>query len=572
MLSELYIRNLAIVDEIKISFTEGLNILTGETGTGKSIIIGAISLLCGGRANTSSIGKRSDTAYVEGVFFLSDYDEKILRNKFELLGLDIEIEDNMLVISRTISKNGRSVSKINNRTVNNSILSDIMLNILNVCGQHDSYTLFNRSDFVEILDSFCDDEFRKKLKELEMLYDKIKKASSNFKKLKNKVSNFDENVEEIKSEIEELNSLELETLDEEFIENEIDKFNNSQTILGCCGNLVEVFDGENLEVNAFSILNEISRNLVILEENDKNLKFSEDFENISFELRELFTNIQDYYSSIYIDEERLMILQEKFNLLNDLKRKHKTDKKGLIKYKNLLEEDLYLLEHSKDLLFEENNKLKNLSEEYKKIATEISNSRKEVAKRIEKLIEKELLDLDLKNSIFKIDIKTNNKITNIGFDEVTFLISTNKGEELQEIYKIASGGELSRIMLGFKKVLSDRDKIATLVFDEIDTGISGVTAQIVGEKLAEISKNHQLLVISHLPQISVLSDTHFIISKETVGDVTLSKVLCANYDEKVMEISRLIGGANINETTIRQSKEMIEIANEKKERLRCIEK
>ncbi len=572
MLSELYIRNLAIVDEIKISFTEGLNILTGETGTGKSIIIGAISLLCGGRANTSSIGKRSDTAYVEGVFFLSDYDEKILRNKFELLDLDIEIEDNMLVISRTISKNGRSVSKINNRTVNNSVLSDIMLNILNVCGQHDSYTLFNRSDFVEILDSFCDDEFRKKLKELEMLYDKIKKASSNFKKLKNKVSNFDENVEEIKSEIEELNSLELETLDEEFIENEIDKFNNSQTILSCCGNLVEVFDGENSEVNAFSILNEISRNLVILEENDKNLKFSEDFENISFELRELFTNIQDYYSSIYIDEERLMILQEKFNLLNDLKRKHKTDKKGLIKYKNLLEEDLYLLEHSKDLLFEENNKLKNLSEEYKKIATEISNSRKEVAKRIEKLIEKELLDLDLKNSIFKIDIKTNNKITNIGFDEVTFLISTNKGEELQEIYKIASGGELSRIMLGFKKVLSDRDKIATLVFDEIDTGISGVTAQIVGEKLAEISKNHQLLVISHLPQISVLSDTHFIISKETVGDVTLSKVLCANYDEKVMEISRLIGGANINETTIRQSKEMIEIANEKKERLRCIEK
>lgn len=572
MLSELYIRNLAIVDEIKISFTEGLNILTGETGTGKSIIIGAISLLCGGRANTSSIGKRSDTAYVEGVFFLSDYDEKILRNKFDLLGFDIEIEDNMLVISRTISKNGRSVSKINNRTVNNSILSDIMLNILNVCGQHDSYTLFNRSDFVEILDSFCDDEFRKKLKELEMLYDKIKKASSNLKKLKNKVSNFDENVEEIKSEIEELNSLELETLDEEFIENEIDKFNNSQTILGCCGNLVELFDGENLEVNAFSILNEISRNLVILEENDKNVKFSENFENIFFELRELFTNIQDYYSSIYIDEESLTILQEKFNLLNDLKRKHKTDKKGLIKYKNSLEEDLYLLEHSKDLLFEENNKLKNLSEEYKKIATEISNSRKEVAKRIEKLIEKELLDLDLKNSIFKIDIKTNNKITNIGFDEVTFLISTNKGEELQEIYKIASGGELSRIMLGFKKVLSDRDKIETLVFDEIDTGISGITAQIVGEKLAEISKNHQLLVISHLPQISVLSDTHFIISKETVGDITLSKVLCANYDEKVMEISRLIGGANINETTIRQSKEMIEIANEKKERLRCIEK
>ena len=572
MLSELYIRNLAIVDEIKISFTEGLNILTGETGTGKSIIIGAISLLCGGRANTSSIGKRSDTAYVEGVFFLSEYDETIIKNKFESLELDIEIEDNMLVISRTVSKNGRSVSKINNRTVNNSILSEIMINILNVCGQHDSYTLFNRTDFVDVLDSFCDDEFRKKLREIEVLYGKIKKTSTDLKKLKNRVNNFDENIEEIKAEIEELNSLDLETLDEEFIENELDKYNNSQAILGCCGNLIELFDGETSEVNAFSILNEINRNIVLLEENDKTVKLSEDFENLSFGLKEIYAKIQDYYSNIYIDEESLMILQEKFNLLNDLKRKLKTDKNGLIKYKNSLEEDIYLLEHSKDLLLEENNKLKNLSEEYKKIATEISNFRKEVAKRIEKLIEKELLDLDLKNSIFKIDIKTNNKITNIGFDEVTFLISTNKGEELQEIYKIASGGELSRIMLGFKKVLSDRDKIATLVFDEIDTGISGITAQIVGEKLAEISKNHQLLVISHLPQISVLSDTHFIISKETVGDITLSKVLCANYDEKVMEISRLIGGANINETTIRQSKEMIEIANEKKERLRCIEK
>lgn len=572
MLSELYIRNLAIVDEIKISFTEGLNILTGETGTGKSIIIGAISLLCGGRANTSSIGKRSDTAYVEGVFFLSEYDETIIKNKFELLELDIEIEDNMLVISRTVSKNGRSVSKINNRTVNNSILSEIMINIINVCGQHDSYTLFNRTDFVEVLDSFCDDEFRKKLREIEVLYGKIKKISTDLKKLKNRVNNFDENIEEIKAEIEELNSLDLETLDEEFIENELDKYNNSQAILGCCGNLIDLFDGETSEVNAFSILNKINRNIALLEENDKTVKLSEDFENLSFGLKEIYAKIQDYYSNIYIDEESLMILQEKFNLLNDLKRKLKTDKNGLIKYKNSLEEDIYLLEHSKDLLLEENNKLKNLSEEYKKLANEISSSRKEVARRIEKLIEKELLDLDLKNSIFKIDIKTNNKITNIGFDEVTFLISTNKGEELQEIYKIASGGELSRIMLGFKKVLSDRDKIATLVFDEIDTGISGVTAQIVGEKLAEISKNHQLLVISHLPQISVLSDTHFIISKETIGDVTLSKVVCANYDEKVMEISRLIGGANINDTTIRQSKEMIEIANEKKERLRCTEK
>lgn len=188
------------------------------------------------------------------------------------------------------------------------------------------------------------------------------------------------------------------------------------------------------------------------------------------------------------------------------------------------------------------------------------------------MIEKELLDLGLKNAIFKIKIDSNNKITKIGFDDVNFLISTNKGQELKEIYKVASGGEMSRIMLGFKKVLSDRDKIQTLIFDEIDAGISGITAQIVGEKLVEISKNHQLIVISHLPQIAVLSDTHFIIKKEILHDKTITKINLASKEEKILEISRLIGGANINETTLKQSTEMIKLADEVKEKLRCIKK
>ena len=233
-----------------------------------------------------------------------------------------------------------------------------------------------------------------------------------------------------------------------------------------------------------------------------------------------------------------------------------------------MEEEIFTLENANNLLEKEIIKLKNLKDEYISLANEISELRRKTAKRLENQIEKELLDLDLKNSVFKIEVIKTNKIMNIGFDMVKFLISTNKGEELKEIYKVASGGELSRIMLGFKKVLSDRDKISTLIFDEIDSGISGITAQIVGEKLVEISKNHQLIVISHLPQISSLSDTHYITVKEVVGDSTVSKVIKADYNQKIMEISRIIGGSNINDVTVKQSEEMVKIADELKGKLR----
>lgn len=198
MLSDLYIRNLAIIDEQSISFDEGLNILTGETGTGKSIIINAISLLCGSRSNTSYIGKRSDSAFVEGTFYLCDFELEILKENFLKLNLDIELEDNILVVSRTIGKNGRSVSKINNRTITNSSLSEIMINILNICSQHDSYTLFNKEDFVDVLDSFCDENFKSLLFEINRIYNQIKSTSVTVKNLKTKVNNFTQDVIDIK--------------------------------------------------------------------------------------------------------------------------------------------------------------------------------------------------------------------------------------------------------------------------------------------------------------------------------------------------------------------------------------
>ena len=331
---------------------------------------------------------------------------------------------------------------------------------------------------------------------------------------------------------------------------------------------MDIYSGENSTVNLSILIGEISKNLKDIESDDKNFKYADDFDTLSYEIKDFFQKIQGYYENIYVDDESILILQDKFNLLNELKRKYKKDKKGLIDYKNSLEEEIFTLENANNLLEKEIIKLKNLKDEYISLANEISELRRKTAKRLENQIEKELLDLDLKNSVFKIEVIKTNKIMNIGFDMVKFLISTNKGEELKEIYKVASGGELSRIMLGFKKVLSDRDKISTLIFDEIDSGISGITAQIVGEKLVEISKNHQLIVISHLPQISSLSDTHYITVKEVVGDSTVSKVIKADYNQKIMEISRIIGGSNINDVTVKQSEEMVKIADELKGKLR----
>ncbi len=572
MLSELFIKNFAIIDEVRIYFNDGLNILTGETGAGKSIIINAISLLCGGRSNTSFVGKRGDFSFVEGVFFLSDYEYEFISDKLDILNLDILIDDKLLSVSRTVYKNGRSVSKLNNVVVNNSHLAEIMVGILNICGQHDSYTLFNRTNFIDVLDSFCDDKFNEKLQKVGFIYGEIKKKTLYLKKLKDKVENFDDDILELKDELERLNSLNLDDLDDLSLESEIERYSNSKDIISHCYSVMELFDSENSDITLFSMLNEINRHLFEIENDDKSFNCSESFENTIFDLKEVYSKIKNYYESMYIDEESLLILQEKYNLLNDLKRKYKTDKKGLIDLKNNLEEEIFLLEDSKNILYSESQNLKQLKSEYVELSNNISSLRKKTANSFEKMIEKELKDLDLKNAIFSVDIISTNKITSTGFDEVKFLISTNKGEELKEISKVASGGEMSRIMLGFKKVLSDRDKISTLVFDEIDAGISGITAQIVGEKLVDISKNHQLIVISHLPQISVLSDTHFVISKETFGNDTLTKVTKADDEEKIMEISRLIGGANINELTKNQSKEMIKIADDKKVEIRCIKK
>lgn len=572
MLLELYIKNLAIIEEARISFTEGLNILTGETASGKSIIINAIALLCGGRANTSFIGKYLDFSFIEGVFSLTDFEVNILKEKFLNLNLDILIEDNILIVSKTINKNGRSLSKINNRTVNNSIISEIMPNILNVCGQHDSYTLFNKTNFVDVLDSFSNEELNNKLYKIEHIYNSIKKTTLQLKNLIKTTDNFQENISKIENQILELESLNLESLDEEKLENEIEKYINSKNIIKSCLNLKELFNSENSEINLFTIMSDISHNLSEIEKDDKNFKLLDKFDEISFDIKDIFEKIENYYDGINIDEETFLLLQEKYNLLNELKKRYRKDKLELIKYKDTLSEKLFILTNTKYALEKTKEELKSLKTQYISLATDISNLRKNIALKLENMIEKELLDLGLKNAIFKIIIESNNKITKIGFDDVNFLISTNKGEELKEIYKVASGGEMSRIMLGFKKVLSDRDKIQTLIFDEIDAGISGITAQIVGEKLVEISKNHQLIVISHLPQIAVLSDTHFIIKKEILHDKTITKIKLATKEDKILEISRLIGGANINEITIKQSTEMIKLADEVKEKLRCIKK
>lgn len=568
MLTELYIKNLAIVDEVRLSFKEGINILTGETGTGKSIIINSIALICGARANVSLIGKREKMAFVEGAFFLDEFERKSLKEKIELLNLDIDVDDELLIVSRSISANGRSVSRINNRIVNNLVLSELMLNVVNICGQHDSYTLFNKTNFVELLDSFCGEDFANKLVELKKLYTEIKSTNLSVKNMTKKVDNIDSKLEDLRVEIGELDSLDLENLDEKVLERELEEMDSKIDIYNECLLIDELFSCENSEDSIISKFTSVSNEFLKIEQLDSNFRLLDEFEDHFSKIREIYEKFKNYQFSINIDQDKHENLQYKYELLNEFKYRYKMNKDELLEYKNNLDEELYFLENSNHILKKEAIKLKKLKETYVLLAEEISKIRLEIAFKLEKLIEKELIDLNLKNVTFKIEVISTVKISSSGFDDVKFLISTNKGEPLNEISKIASGGELSRILLGFKKVLSDRDKIGTLVFDEIDSGISGITAQIVGEKLVDISKKHQLIVISHLPQISVLSDNHFIIKKNTIGNETTSTVINANEEDKIMEISRIIGGSNINEITIKQSKEMIRLSELLKEKVR----
>lgn len=563
MLSELYIENFAIINKLNINFSNNFNVLTGETGSGKSILIEAIELLTGQRFKKDFIGKNGNRSIVEGTFYIED------KRKIEKLSeYGVYPEDNLVIISRESDKKGKSTNRINGRITTLSTISNITQYLIDIHGQNENQSLLRKDNYINLIDSY--DKSQKVndyLKDLKLILDERKIQEENLKKLNIDETEKDREIDLIKFQLKEIEELNLEEINEESLETEFHKLNNINDLKNETSKLLSLF--ENNVYDEPSIKEMLGKSVNISE---NMLQYDKNWENINntlksiyYDIDELSHDISSYSDGLFYDEEKLFNINTIIEKLTDLKRKYGDNIPEILKYKEKISKRLIELY---DIEAYRNNILLNirkLDKDAFNIAKKITDIRKEISLHLEKEILRNLKDLNMKNAEFKISIKDIEKINYRGKDKVEFLIKTNVGQDLKPLNDIASGGELSRIMLGFKSVLANMDNIDTLIFDEIDTGISGRTAQIVGEKIMEIAKDRQVIVISHLPQIAVLADYHLLILKEQINEGTISNVKPIMDSDRIEEISRLIGGVNITDITRLQAKEMLTQAQKLKE-------
>ncbi len=556
MILELYMKNCALVEELRLTIDENLNILTGETGSGKSIIIDALGLCLGEKYDRSFLRKGSEKGIVEAIFSSESQHLKDVLEKY-----DIELdEDNLLVITRVIYNDGKSVARVNGRTLKLSVLKEIATTLIDVHGQHQNQALFNKETHLQFLDLFGESD----LQYLKLDYKNVYKE---YTRVKNALNVLTENKDDmqiqreidlLKFQTNEIESANLSKDEYEELLKQRDVFRNSEKIYSNLNlSYQNLYEGS---VNAVDLIGSASKELSSIAEYDKVLsEYNENVERIMYELQDISREIRNYKESIDFEPYELEQIEIRIDEINNLKRKYGNTIEEIFEYydktKNRLDEILNRDEKVEELKREILRIEKVLNDK----AEKLTQARQKVAYSLEEVLLIELKSLNMKNVVFKVNFEESN-FTLEGKDDIEFMISFNLGEDIKPIYKVASGGEMCRFMLAFKTILADIDQIDTLVFDEIDTGISGIAAQIVGEKLSQIAKKKQIICITHLPQIAANADTHYCIEKNTSNDRTFTNIRRLDRDQKRDEIARLIAGSNITEKTIEHASEIIELA------------
>lgn len=557
MLEELYIKNLAIIEEISLNFTEKFNIITGETGSGKSIIVESINLLSGNRFNKDLIGNFSDKTEIRGVFSFQENQYK----EFEDLGY---IEDSMMIVSRVFSKDGKSSIRINSKPVALKELQKIANELMDIHTQHENQSLFKKEKYLEIVDKY-NETFIGPLKiELEKLNKELNFYKSELSKINISEENRNRELEILNYQIEEIESANLEGTSEEEIDAEYEKLSAMSDIKSGIDEFLGYFNRG--EYNAEEFLLKSLRSIKDIQKYDNEIfEFAKRFEEYLISIQDLSIDISTYRENLFYDEERYMYLEQIKTDISNLSRKYGKTLNDILNTLKEKKERKKLLSDFEVNYKDKEEKVRILSEKFMKKCEELSKYRKKNAIIIENAIIKELKELNIKYVEFNIKFEKVNPSIH-GFDSLDFLISTNVDSEVKSLNSVASGGEVSRVMIGLKSVFAESDDIDILIFDEIDTGISGRTAQVVGQKLFNISKKHQVIVITHLPQIAAMGDNHIKLIKNQEKNKT--KVKAENLTEKsrINEIARLTGGLNITEITLKNAEEMLIQAKEYKER------
>ena len=556
MLLSVHVKNLALIDEVEMNFENHLNILTGETGAGKSVLMGAVNMALGGRISRDMIRKGADYALAELFFSVSD--ERVLETLKEM---EIPVEDDSVVISRRMTS-GRSVSRINGEIVSAADVRRAGQLLLDIHGQHDHQSLLDKSRHLTILDRFIREPLGDKKERLAKAYQEYMHWKDAFE---NQAMDNEQRLRQmafIEFEIEEIENARLTVGEDEQLEADYLKMSHGRQIIEGLSQIHQ-WTGYDDASSAGEQLGRGLKNFYNLEDFDPELVLlREQLENIESLLNDFNRDLSGYMDTLSFDEQDFRDTEDRLDLINRLKAKYGATVEDILNYQAEKQKELDRLKGYDEWLSEAKAKLSASEKVMKALSEEVSGIRKTYAAVLEKQMEASLKDLNFLQVRFEIKISPLGKYTKNGSDDVEFLVSTNPGEDVKPLGQVASGGELSRSMLGIKSVLAEIDEIPTLIFDEIDTGISGRTAQKVAEKMAYIGRSHQVLCITHLPQIAAMADSHYLIEKTAEGERTQTRIRALSEEEQVREVGRLMGGVEITQTILDSADEMKKMAEQ----------
>ena len=556
MLQNLHVKNLALINETEVEFKDGLNILSGETGAGKSIIIGSINLALGEKVQKEMLRDNADTALVELVFYVENP-----ATLEAVRALGIEVEDETIILSRKITA-GRAIARINGEAVSASKMKEVAALLIDIHGQHEHQSLLSKRKHLEILDLFAKDLLREQKQKLSVCY-------REYRKLLDELEQSDSDTEERARELSflEYEAKEIEdanlTLGEDVeLEEQFRKYSNGKKILDAI-HVVQAATAEEDE-SASERISRAVRELAGVSGYDKRV---EELENQLTEIDNLLGDfnreVASYLSEEEFDNETYFEIEKRLDFINHLKSKYGNSIEQILESYNSKCERIAVLKDYDEYLKQLLSKINHKKQELTQLSDEVSAIRQKESVVLTNAIRQALMDLNFLDVRFTMEFRKID-FTENGTDEVEFMISTNPGEPLKPLGKVASGGELSRIMLAIKTVLAENDHIETLIFDEIDSGISGRTAQMVSEKMNELGRSHQIICITHLPQIAAMADTHFLIEKSVENDTTVSHIHELSDEESVQELARMLGGVEITDKVVENAREMKKMAYMKK--------
>ncbi|MDF4188831.1 DNA repair protein RecN [Ligilactobacillus salivarius] len=554
MLQELSIKDFAIIDEIQISFQPKMTVLTGETGAGKSIIIDALGLLAGGRGSTEFIRKGEKKAVIQGLFTLPR--EANTYNILEEYGIDSE--DGQIILQRDLYRGGRNICRINGMMVNLATLRKIGETLIDIHGQNEHQELMKPENHIDLLD-----EYDKKTSELrnqyQVVYQNYRKLKLSMEKKEADEKAWAQRLDMLNFQVKEIGEAGLKINEEDELIEEKNKLDNFQAIHDALELSYQILSGEKIDVvgNLGNAMNELS-DVSDLSENlqEINTKISDAF----YSLEDVARDISDELDSMEWNGERLNEIEERLELIHQLKRKYGDTIEDILHYHIRIVKELREMENAEQNSEKQERQLSEALEKVKELAIKLSKQRKKSAKKLEKMIHEQLSALYMDKAVFEVKFLNNSKLYSKGIDKVEFYIQTNPGEEMGPLAKIASGGELSRIMLALKTIFSQKMGVTSIIFDEVDTGVSGRVAQAIAEKISQISNNSQVLCITHLPQVAAIADNHYYISKSVNDGRTETSLEELDEKQKIREIARMLSGSEITELTLKHAEELIKMS------------